>query len=544
MHLEGDALDLYSWLSAEAEMAYWEDLVREMQRHFGPPEFQNPDEYLCSIKQTGSVQEYRQEFARRSARVSNRPDHCLLGVFLNGLKEELKVDVRIHKPRIVYKAVSLALEFESKLNLSCPDKKITWSSQLKSDSKPVTPSTYSSGSNIPSKSDSKSNYRLTDPERQARLLKGECFKCGDKYSHGYRCKVGTFKVLEAGERIGEEPVTETTETDMFDEVQEETAEISLHAILGKPHPTTMKIHGMIGSTEILILIDGGSTHNFILDMLVNELTLTNQPVAPFGVQIGNGDVIRCGHICKNLALQVNDLKIVQDFYPFSLGGADLVLGIQWLATLNTVQANWKEMFTIFTIDGKKHKLQVYSSNMEQHLTHLEQALELLQTHQFFAKKSKCCFGQSRVVFLGHVITSKGVQVEPEKIQAVQSWPTPNYGLIARPLNALTKKDGFLWSDEATKAFDKLKQALTTTPILRFPDFTKAFTVECDASSEGVGAILSQDDHPVAYFSKGFSPQIDLSQHMTMNCWLWCWQCKNGVITYWVAIFLFAPTTTP
>ncbi|GJV68140.1 retrotransposon gag domain, retroviral aspartyl protease [Tanacetum coccineum] len=89
--------------------------------------------------------------------------------------------------------------------------------------------------------------------------------------------------------------------------------------------------------------------------------MATQPVSPFGVQIGNGDVIRCGQICKNLAVQINDLKITQDFHPFSLGGADLVLGIQWLATLNTVQANWKELFMIFSIDGKRYKLQGISS---------------------------------------------------------------------------------------------------------------------------------------------------------------------------------------
>ncbi|GKA45423.1 putative mitochondrial protein [Tanacetum coccineum] len=67
------------------------------------------------------------------------------------------------------------------------------------------------------------------------------------------------------------------------------------------------------------------------------------------------------------------------------------------------------------------------------------------------------------------------------------------------------KDGFLWSKEALKAFNDLKQALLTTPVLRLPDFSKPFVIECDASSDGVGAILSQEDHLVAYFSKGFSP---------------------------------------
>ena len=59
MHLEGDALDLYSWLS-NGQFIFWEELVQAFTKNFGPTEFQNPDEFLCSIKQSGSVEEYRQ----------------------------------------------------------------------------------------------------------------------------------------------------------------------------------------------------------------------------------------------------------------------------------------------------------------------------------------------------------------------------------------------------------------------------------------------------------------------------------------------------
>ncbi|KAD4385268.1 hypothetical protein E3N88_25436 [Mikania micrantha] len=73
MHLERDALDLFSWLSTDQPIQFWEELVHAFQRNFSPAEFQNPDEHLCSIRQTSSVQEYRQEFAKRSSRVTNWP---------------------------------------------------------------------------------------------------------------------------------------------------------------------------------------------------------------------------------------------------------------------------------------------------------------------------------------------------------------------------------------------------------------------------------------------------------------------------------------
>lgn len=79
-----------------------------------------------------------------------------------------------------------------------------------------------------------------------------------------------------------------------------------------------------------------------------------------------------------------------------------------------------------------------------------------------------------------------------------------YGMMARPLTELTKKNAFHWSNSPENAFQLLKQALTTVSVLQLSDFTQPFVVECDASSEGVGAILLQHDHPIAYFSKGLS----------------------------------------
>ena len=118
MYLEGEALDLFAWINSERPLIDWDDLVRLFQENFGPTEFQNPDEHLCGIKQTGTVHEYRQEFASRASRVLNWSEHSLLGVFLNGLKDELKADVRIQKPRSVYKAMSLATQYEAKLGLN------------------------------------------------------------------------------------------------------------------------------------------------------------------------------------------------------------------------------------------------------------------------------------------------------------------------------------------------------------------------------------------------------------------------------------------
>ncbi|XP_028088687.1 uncharacterized protein LOC114289216 [Camellia sinensis] len=169
---------------------------------------------------------------------------------------------------------------------------------------------------------------------------------------------------------------------------------------------------------------------------------------------------------------------------------------------------------------------VYSKNWDDHLGHLRAVLQVLSSNQLFAKKSKCCFGVLQVAYLGHLISLAGVAVDPEKIKSVREWPIPtsargirgfiglagyyrkfisDFGGIAAPLTRLLSKEGFQWTSEATASFSQLKEALTTPPILRLPDFSQTFVIECDACGVGIGAILTQQGQLVVYFSETLKP---------------------------------------
>lgn len=205
--------------------------------------------------------------------------------------------------------------------------------------------------------------------------------------------------------------------------------------------------------------------------------------------------------------------------PFGLTNAPST----FQALMNSVFRTYLRKFVLVFFDD----ILVYSNSFTDHLAHLQQVFERLRANQLQVKMSKCSFGQRSVDYLGHTISAAGVGVDRKKIQCIETWPKPatvkglrgflglagyyrkfvkDFGLISKPLTDMLRKDGFVWSTEAEKAFETLKDALTTTPILALPDFTKDFVIECDASNGGIGAILSQDRHPIAYLSKALSPK--------------------------------------
>ena len=173
---------------------------------------------------------------------------------------------------------------------------------------------------------------------------------------------------------------------------------------------------------------------------------------------------------------------------------------------------------------------IYSSTFEQHLDHLKQVLDRIVKAGLKLSPSKCKFAVSEVDFLGHRLHSEGVSPNANKLEAVRTYPQPNtvkkvraflgltgfyrrfipkYAEIARPLYDLTKKDhAFVWDDDCEKAFQNLKNALTSDAILVFPDFTQKFVLATDASDIGIGACLSQEHDgilkPIGYAGRAFN----------------------------------------
>eukprot|EP00253_Pinus_taeda_P002639 PITA_02639 len=604
---------------------------------------------------------------------------------------------------------------------------------------------------------------------------GKCWKCGDKYHPGDKC--ATQKLYNSEAKQEEESSEDSSDEEENEEnenpspeSEDEIPRISIAAITRIAQPQTLKLKGYIKKQSVIVMVDSGSTDNFVDVYLAKRLNIFAYPVADLKVMVADGKQIDGVGKCHKVKLQLSDYAMESSFYTVPLGGVDVVLGVQWLRSLGTCSANHIKQFIKFKWDGRKYQLfgfqapptqvisaqqmkklirkgaptfvaqcqylellstegthqtseissltqrnekvfqdlpmklpperkikhiievkidstpvnvkpycyphhhktkierliqdllkhgiitksrspyaapvalvrkkdesfrlcidykglnkitikhkfpilfidemldelhgaeyfskldlrssyyqirvrlkdikktafrtheghyefkampfrltnapatfqatmnelfhpylrkfilvffddiLVYSKTWKEHRKHLEEVLSVLEKNQFYAKLSKCTFGQKEVEYLGHIISREGVQVDPNKIKAIKEWSKPknisklrgflgltryyrrfikNYAHLTAPLTNLLKKNAFKWDDQTDKCFEKLKEVMSTTPVLATLDFSKQFVVECDASGFGISAVLMQDNHPIAFESRKLNKQEGL-----------------------------------
>ena len=175
---------------------------------------------------------------------------------------------------------------------------------------------------------------------------------------------------------------------------------------------------------------------------------------------------------------------------------------------------------------------IFSDTLSAHLRDLQQLFTVLRAANLKLSPKKCVLGAAEVHYLGHIVSRAGVRPDNAKTSAIRDYPQPknatelrrflglaqyyhrfirNFSQVAAPLFALLKKGAtFTFSDECRSAFQQLKDALTSAPLLAHPDLERPFIIECDASSVGYGACLSQldadgNERVVAYASRSLTP---------------------------------------
>lgn len=121
---------------------------------------------------------------------------------------------------------------------------------------------------------------------------------------------------------------------------EEALGLSLNSLKRMATAKTMKLKGVLGGREVIILVDSGASHSFIAADLVHSLAIPTDLSVRHKIEVGNGMSFQQSGICRGVKVFVQGFWVVEDFFPFELGNADLVLGISWLRTLGEVRADW------------------------------------------------------------------------------------------------------------------------------------------------------------------------------------------------------------
>ncbi|PNX92431.1 Ty3/gypsy retrotransposon protein, partial [Trifolium pratense] len=788
VHLDKDVVPWYQMVQRLRPFTSWVEFTRALELDFGPSVYDCPRATLFKLSQTGTVAEYYLQFTSLANRVYGLSNDAMVDCFVSGLNNQIRRDVLIHTPPSLVKAVSLAKVYEEKYADAMNTQKATINNH--STNKPfinkpeiATRNTAPILNTPPTRPMSQFQKnpnikRMSPAERQVRRDKGLCYWCDEKFSFTHKCPNRQMLLLQYDDDDNDaDQVFDTlTQTEQVTTNGQTTNlpehHLSLNALKGTSNMGVIRFAGSIEHIGVQILIDGGSSDNFMQPRIAKFLKLPIEPGPQFNVLVGNGEVMSAEGMIQKLPLHIQGHVIEVPVYLLPIAGADVILGASWLATLGphvadyasltlkfflkgqfvtltgepmcrpsqaqlhhfkrlattdsiaecfTVQCikptveedifkdlpdniepeiamllhqyrglfqtpttlppnrshnhsipllegsapvkvkpyryphsqkqqielmiqemlqqgiiqnsnspfsspiilvkkkdgTWrfctdyralnaitvKDCFPIPTVDelldelhGAKyfskldlrsgyhqillqpedryktafrthqghyewlvmpfgltnapatfqslmnhifqHALRkyvlvffddilIYSSNWQEHLHHLDTVLTVLQDNTLYVKLSKCSFGVLEIEYLGHVVTGQGVSMDKDKVQAVVNWPTPSnvkqlrgflgltgyyrrfiksYAKIASPLTDLLKKEAYQWTEQAEVAFHQLKNAITTAPVLILPNFKEPFILETDASGIGIGAVLHQQGHPIAYFSKKLVPR--------------------------------------
>jgi hypothetical protein len=183
-----------------------------------------------------------------------------------------------------------------------------------------------------------------------RQLKGLCYNCDDKYFPGHKCKEQNI-FMAISEDVSEEDVEaplvsvspEPTDITPPSDPPEVELVISLNALTGFSTPQTLKLISYIKHRKVIILVDSGSTHNFIYHRIAQETNCYIRAANNFQIMIVNGGSMKCGGCCENVCLQIANYHLKSHMFDIDMGSCDIVLGVEWLRTLGPILMDFKEL---------------------------------------------------------------------------------------------------------------------------------------------------------------------------------------------------------
>ncbi|KAF1869740.1 hypothetical protein Lal_00017316 [Lupinus albus] len=316
-----------------------------MVRRFQPSMIQNPFELLLSLKQEGSVEAYVEEFEKYVGALQKINPGFVRGIFLNGLKEEIRVEVMLYELETLPEVIQKAILIEQKnviVEKRSTEGYATTVGPYHSNTYnriPILPVTTREGSSMKSVVVTSRNTQEATNSRS----KTDYKRCDELFTRDHVCKNKQLRMILLVEEEDDENEVDVGEgLESFDSLQ-----LSMYSMMGLTLTKSWKVGGTLWDNLAVILIDCRASRNFILRELVNILQLKVEETHAYVVEVEDGQNVRCKGKCAQLKLSMQQLEEM-----------DLVLGLKWLARLGEVKADFgrteltiKRVDSIITIAG-------------------------------------------------------------------------------------------------------------------------------------------------------------------------------------------------
>lgn len=354
-YMTGPALQWFRWMYQAHQLCSWDQFVRDLELRFGPSTYQNPEVALYKLRQRSSVTAYLSDFELLSNRSSGLSHENLLNCFLSGLRDDIRRELFILRPPSLHEAIGLAKLVEEKIE---DNRRAVYRQAYP---RPPPPNTIQTQPNTNPPNHRLPIRRLTQSQMTERRNQGLCFNCDDQYTPGHQCrpKFQCFLIEESDNP--DEPISPNLPSPEHNFPTDPTPldqcpNISYHAMEGHFIPSTLRITTTIHGKPFTALIDGGSTHNFMQTRVARFLHLPIEPARHLAVTVGNGASLDCEGFCNQTTLTMGGNQFSVHLHLLPIYGADIVLGVEWLAGLGPILFDYRALWLEFAHKGTQLRL--------------------------------------------------------------------------------------------------------------------------------------------------------------------------------------------
>ncbi|GJY99406.1 gypsy/ty3 retroelement polyprotein [Tanacetum coccineum] len=353
------------FIRLNGENVSWNVYKNGILQRFGTV-FDDPVNEIRKIKYQSSAKEYQDAFDTLLSRVDVSEEHTV-SFYLGGLPKEIEMGVRMFRPKTLADAYQLtnlqkatleAIKKKNKTVMNSENERFGGGSNSYGNNTkspllhlPTSNSNWRNKPNTPTSAPVRK--QMTQKEYQEKRAQNLCFYYDQKYSPGHRCSGQLFSiVLLADEEL------ECEEENMEEEssIPDEVPQVSLNALNGANSFQTMRITGKIGKHEVYIFVDCGDTYNFLDVNVAKQVGCKTKSTYPLAVTVRGGRKLISDAVCKNFEWQLQGKTFYTDMMILPLGGCEMVLGIQWLATLRDIKCNFSQLRMEFMYKNKRMTL--------------------------------------------------------------------------------------------------------------------------------------------------------------------------------------------